>query len=70
MKSNGGVVMRTVTKEQIQSMKNSSNVFSLIMNTPKPDFTELNRLSKQFEDSMKKTREEDLKKISMAVQGK
>ena len=70
MKSNGGVIMRTVTKEQIQSMKNSSNVFSLILNTPKPDFTELNRLSKQFEDSMKKTREEDLQKISMAVQGK
>ena len=67
---NGGVIMRTVTKEQIQSMKNSSNVFSLILNTPKPDFTELNRLSKQFEDSMKKTREEDLQKISMAVQGK
>ena len=67
---NGGVTMRTVTKEQIQSMKNSSNVFSLILNTPKPDFTELNRLSKQFEDSMKKTREEDLQKISMAVQGK
>ena len=62
--------MRTVTKEQIQSMKNSSNVFSLILNTHKPDFTELNRLSKQFEDSMKKTREEDLQKISMAVQGK
>lgn len=62
--------MRTVTKEQIQSMKNSSNVFSLILNTPKTDFTELNRLSKQFEDSMKKTREEDLHKISMAVHGK
>ena len=55
--------MRTVTKEQINNMKNSSNVFSYILNTPKPDFTELNRLSKQFEDSMKKTREEDLQKI-------
>ncbi len=62
--------MRTVTKEQINSMKASDNPLSFILNTPKPDFTELNRLSKQFEDSMKKTREEDLQKISKAVQEK
>ncbi len=51
-------------------MKASDNPLSFILNTPKPDFTELNRLSKQFEDSMKKTREEDLQKISKAVQEK
>ena len=62
--------MRTVTKEQISTMKSSNNGLSFILNTPKPDFTELNRLSKQFEDSMKKTREEDLQKISKAVQDK
>lgn len=62
--------MRTVSKEQINSIKNADNVLSFIMNTPKPDFTELNRLSKQFEDSMKKTRQEDLVKISEAVKEK
>lgn len=62
--------MRTVTKEQINTMRSSNNSLSFILNTPKPDFTELNRLSKQFEDSMKKTREEDLQKISKAVQEK
>ena len=41
--------------------------FFFILNTPKPDFTELNSLSKQFEDSMKKTRKDDLQKISKAV---
>ncbi len=60
--------MRTVTKEQIRSLKAPDNPLSFILNTPKPDFTELNRLSKQFEESMKKTREEDLHKISNAVQ--
>lgn len=48
-------------------MKNSNNVLSFILNTPKPDFTELNRLSKIFEDSMKKTRAEDLQKIAQAL---
>ena len=62
--------MRTVTKKQISGMKSAGNALSFILNTPKPDFSELNRLSKQFEDSMKKTREEDLRKISKTVQDK
>ncbi len=62
--------MRIVTKEQVRSLKAPDNLLSFILNTPKPDFTELNRLSKQFEESMKKTREEDLQKISKAVQEK
>ena len=62
--------MRTVTKEQICAMRNSADALSFILNTPKPDFTELDHLSKQFEDSMKKTREEDLQKISKAMQEK
>ena len=62
--------MRTITKAQIADITKTDNVFSFILNTPKPDFTELNRLSKQFEDSMKKTREEDLQKISEAVKEK
>ena len=44
--------MRTITKEQIHQGD---------------DFTELNRLSKQFEESMRKTHEEDRKKIAKAV---
>lgn len=59
--------MRTITKEQIHQYENSSDVLSVILNTPKPDFTELNRLSKQFEESMRKTHEEDRKKIAKAV---
>lgn len=59
--------MRTITREQIQLFESSNDVLSFIMNTPKPDFTELNRLSKQFEESMRKTHEEDRRKIAMAV---
>jgi hypothetical protein len=62
--------MRTITQQQIKQLESSDDVLSFIMRTPKPDFTELNRLSKQFEESMKKTHEEDLKKIARAVQGK
>ncbi len=59
--------MRMITKEQIKQYENSNDVLSFILNTPKPDFTELNRLSNQFEESMRKTHEEDRKKIAMAV---
>ena len=56
-----------ITKEQIKQYENSNDVLSFILNTPKPDFTELNRLSKKFEESMRKTHEEDRRKIAMAV---
>ncbi len=42
-------------------------VDSYRLNRMKPNFTELNRLSKQFEESMRKTHEEDRRKIAMAV---
>ena len=62
--------MRTVTKEQISSMKVCGNFISFKLNTPKPIFTDLNLLSKQFEAPMKKNREENLQKISKSVQEK
>ena len=62
--------MRTITQQQIRQYETSNDVLSFIMRTPKPDFTELNRLTKQFEDSMKKTHEEDRKKIAIAVKDK
>ena len=59
--------MRTITKEQIHQYENSSDVLSVILNTPKPDFTELDRICKEFEEAMVKAQDEDRKKIAEAL---
>ncbi len=50
--------MRLITKEY-QEMLNQSEAWKIIKNTPRPDFTELNRLSNEFEQWIKKEHEKD-----------
>ena len=62
--------MRTVTKEQISSMKVCGNFISFKLNTPKPIFTDLNLLSKQFEAPMKKNSRRELTENIKVCTGK
>lgn len=50
--------MRVITKEY-QEMLDKCEVWNTIKNTPRPDFTELNRLSAEFEEWIKKEHEKD-----------
>ena len=50
--------MRIITKEY-QAMLDRSESYNYIKNTPRPDFTELDKLSKEFEDWIAKEHEKD-----------
>jgi hypothetical protein len=41
--------MRIVTPEYLERLKNGNSAYATIINTPRPDFTELHRQSKEFE---------------------
>lgn len=58
--------MRTPDKEYLELLK-QSEVYQLILNTPKPDFTELDKICAEVEESMKKAQEEDRKKMLEAL---
>ena len=42
--------MRIVTPEYLEKLKNGNSAYATIINTPRPDFTELHRLSMEFEE--------------------
>ena len=42
--------MRIVTPEYLERLKNGNSAYATIINTPRPDFTELHRQSKEFEN--------------------
>lgn len=42
--------MRIVTPEYLEKLKNGNSAYATIINTPRPDFTELHRQSKEFEE--------------------
>ena len=50
--------MRIITKEY-QEMLNQSEAWRTIRDTPRPDFTELDKLSAEFEEWIKKEHEKD-----------
>ncbi|MBO4321032.1 MAG: hypothetical protein J5857_11265 [Treponema sp.] len=50
--------MRVITKEY-QDMLNKCEVWNVIKNTPRPDFTEINKLSSEFELWIKNEHEKD-----------
>ena len=50
--------MRVITKEY-QAMLDQSEAWNYIKNTPKSDFTELDRLSHEFEKWIQKEHEKD-----------
>lgn len=60
--------MRTITKEYLSEQKKESNPLSYILNTPKPDFTQMHKENLEFEKSMQKAQEEDRKKILEVLQ--
>lgn len=41
--------MRTVTPEYLEKLKNGNSAYATIINTPRPDFTELHRMNMEFE---------------------
>lgn len=59
--------MRTITKEYVAQRKNADDVLAYIMNTPRPDFTNLDKICKEFEVSMLKEQEKDRAKIAEAI---
>ena len=51
--------MRTITQEYKDRLMKECPVYATIMNTPKPDFTELHRLNLEFEKWIAKEQEKD-----------
>lgn len=51
--------MRTVTPEYLEKLKNGNSAYATIINTPRPDFTELHRQSMEFEKWILKEQEKD-----------
>ena len=41
--------MRTVTPEYLEKLKNGNSAYATIINTPRPDFTKLHKMNKEFE---------------------
>lgn len=42
--------MRTITKEYLSEQKKESNPLSYILNTPKPDFSQMHKENLEFEE--------------------
>lgn len=59
--------MRTITKEYLEAQRKENNPLSFILNTPKPDFTQMHDENLKFEESMQKAQAEDRKKILEAL---
>ena len=49
--------MRIVTPEYLEKLKNGNSAYATIINTPRPDFTELHRMSMEFEQRILKEQE-------------
>ena len=58
--------MRVITKEY-QAMLDHSEAWNYIKNTPKSDFTELNRLSNEFEKWIQKEHQKDRRILKEAA---
>ena len=50
--------MRVITKEYLEELKNDE-LYNLIINTPKPDFTQLDKDCAEFEAWITKEHEKD-----------
>ena len=59
--------MRTITKEYLDAQKDSENPISYILNTPRPDFTQMHRDNLEFEKEMLEAQAEDRKKMLEAL---
>lgn len=54
--------MRVLSKEYQEHLKNNE-IYQFIVNHSKPDFTELDKESKEFEEWISKVHEDERKKI-------
>ena len=52
-------IMRTITQEYKDRLMKECPVYATIMNTPKPDFTELHRLNLEFEQWLAEEQKKD-----------
>ena len=59
--------MRIVTPEYLEKLKNGNSAYATIINTPRPDFTELHRMSMEFEQWILKEQEKDRKIMMKAL---
>lgn len=62
--------MKTVTHEYMKKLRNGNNAFATIVNTPRPDFTELDKQCKEFEEWSLKEQPKDRIKIQKALKEK
>ena len=58
--------MRTPSKEFMEHLENC-DVYQHILHTEKPDFSKLNQMCKEFEESILEAQEVDRKKIAEAL---
>ena len=42
--------MRTVTPEYLEKLRNGNSAYATIINTPRPDFTELDKECEEFKE--------------------
>ena len=58
--------MRTPSKEFMGCLENST-AYQYILHTKKPDFSKLNKMCKEFEETILEAQEVDRKKIAEAL---
>lgn len=59
--------MRTITKDYLDEQKSPENPLSYILNTPRPDFSQMHKENLEFEKEMILAQSEDRKKIMEAI---
>lgn len=59
--------MRTITKEYLAAQRKPTNPLSFILNTPRPDFTQMHKENLKFEKAMQKAQAKDRKRILEAI---
>ena len=60
--------MRTVTPEYLEKLKNGNSAYATIINTPRPDFTELHKKSIKFEKWILRQQAKERKIMQEALQ--
>lgn len=59
--------MRTITKDYLEKQKKQENPLSYILNTPRPDFSQMHKENIEFEKEMIQAQAEDRKMIMDAI---
>ena len=59
--------MRTITKDYLDEQTSLENPLSYILNTPRPNFSQMHKENLEFEKEMILAQSEDRKKIMEAI---